>query len=513
MKKFFFFTAILSIIYIITAGNNNADYDLWHRLAAGKLFLKTGTVFKHDIFAYTPTKNLWIDHEWGAGAIFYFILENFGEWGLSFFRFIMIFLTFMPVFLLNRLKSEISDNYRLGYYFIFIYALFAGFIDTIRSQSFTYAFFALWLYLLELVKRGNNRLLYLFPLTAIIWANLHGGFLAGLGILFIYGVGELLNRNNPTKYFLTGFISGLVTLINPYGIEYWKYMFDAVTLERIFITEWQPLKLIASPVFLLGFKVFLVMTIFLLPYIFIKKIRKINWSEVLILAVTCYLSLKHARHNIFFVIASAAYIYNYFYFAVKYYFSFFPEKIKKVSKHVVFSRINFAKDLIIYGLVILLGFLTVVFVPLKVNVSQNRFPVKSVEFIKKNRLSGNLLVLFNWGSYSLWKLYPHCLIAMDGRYEEVYSNDLVNESARFHYLGKDWKDFMNKYKADLILIDKTYPVFGELLKLDDWKIVHQGKHSAVFLPAEKADKIWIHPDKNQAPLSDPFESDIAEKIE
>jgi len=514
MKKYFFFAAILSFIYIIVAGNNQADFDLWHRLAAGKLFLNTGEVPKTDIFAYTPTKNMWIDHEWGSGVVFYFIADKFGGWGLNFLRFTAIFLTFLPVFLINKKRSETSENYNLIYYFVFIYALFAGFIDPIRSQSFTYVFFALWIYLLELVKRGNNKLLFLFPVITVIWANLHGGFLAGLGILGLYGVGELLNRNNPVKYFLTAIVSGAVTLINPYGIEYWKYLTEAVSISRTFITEWQPLSFSSSWLFLLGFKLFLLMTIITLPYVFIKRFREINRAEILILIVTCYLSFEHVRHNIFFVIASAAYMKKYFYAAVKYYFSFIPEWFKNFTSHKIFSRLNFLKDALIYFLIISLGVLTVVFVPLKVKVSNLRYPVKSVEFIKKNELSGNLLVLFNWGSYTLWSLYPQCKIAMDGRYEEVYTNDLVNESARFHYLGKDWDDFMKKHKADLILIDKSYPVFTELLRMDDWKVVYQNKISAVFIPIENRRERWIEPDNCDLPAGNEiFESDIAEKLE
>ncbi len=513
MKKYFFLTAILSICYVIVAGNNFVDHDLWHRLAAGKLFLKTGAVPVVDIFAYTPTKDLWIDHEWGSGVIFYFIAENFGGWGLGFFKFIMLFLAFLPVLTLNRLKSESPGHYNLGFYFIFIYAVFAGFMNTVRSQVFTYVFFGFWLYFLELVKRGNNKLLIVFPLMTIIWANMHGGFVAGLGILLLYGLGEFLNKRSSLKYFLTAGVSGLATLINPYGLKYWEFIAEAVMLDRLFITEWRPLEIFANPVFLLGFKVLLLMTIFTLPYIFMKRFREINWAEALILIVTCYLSFKHVRHNVFFVIASACYIKDHFYSAINYYFSFLPEIIKKIPGHGFFSQLNFVKEALIYGLIIVTGFLTVMFVPLKVSVSQASFPVKSVEFIKENELTGNLLVLFNWGSYALWKLYPQCKVAIDGRYEEVYHNSLVNESARFHYLGKDWQDFMRNYKTDLILIDKSYPVFEELLNLDDWKIVHQDEISAVFIPVKKGRERWIMPKDHLAQENDIFKSDIAEKSE
>jgi len=504
MKKYFFYTAIILIIYFIIAGYNEADWDLWHRLAAGKLFLKTGVAPKVDIFAYTPTKDLWIDHEWGAGVIFYFLAEKFGSAGLSLLKFCLIFLTFLPVFLINRLKSEKSNCYRITFYLLFFYAILFGFLDTIRSQTFTFALFAIWLYLLELVRRGNNKLLFVFPVMTVIWANLHGGFLAGLGILALYGIGEALNRRNCAKYFLTAAISGGLTIINPYGVKYWQFLTEAVTLPRVFITEWQPL-LTGGLGFALGFKIFLLLAIFALPYVLIKKRREINWAEILILIITCCLSFKHVRHNVFFVIVAAAYMQEYIYSAFKYYFSFLHTKI--------FFHVNLVKEILIYGVIFCVGFLTVFFIPLKVNVSEERYPVKSVEFIKRNGLSGNLLVLFNWGGYSLWKLYPHCRVAIDGRYEEVYHTDLVNESARFHYLGKDWIDFMKKYKTDLMLIDKTYPVFSELLYLDNWKLVYQDKISAIFIPVEKHREQWITLEENLSPQKDFFKSEIAEKTD
>ncbi len=512
-KKYFFFGAILFLTYYIAAVYNQADWDLWHRLAAGKLFLETGSVAKVDIFAYTPTKELWIDHEWLSGVIFYYLGDKFGEWGLGYLKFFLILFTFLPVFLVNKLKAGNNEKYRIVFYIVFLYAILFGFLDTIRSQAFTFAFFAIWIYLLELVKRKKNSLLIVFPLMTILWANIHGGFLAGLGILGIYGVGELLNRRESAKYFITAGICALATLVNPYGLQYWNYLVDAVMLNRTFITEWQSLDLFGPFIIAMGFKLFLIMTILALPYVLREKFTKINWSEILILTITCYLSLKHIRHNVFFVIASAAYMQEYFYSSVKYYLSFIPETLKKFSKHGIFSYMNFAKEFLIYGIIFFLGFLTVTFVPFKVKVSEKKFPVKSVEFIKKNQLSGNLLVLFNWGSYALWNLYPQCRISIDGRYEEVYKTELVNESARFHYVGKDWQDFMLNYKTDLILIDKSYPVFVELLHLDDWKIVHQDGVSAVFLPIEKHREKMIEPEESITSKKDIFDSDIAEKQE
>jgi len=468
MKKFFFFSAILLTICFIATAYNNADFDLWHRLAAGHLFFSLGHVPEADIFAYTHTKPLWIDHEWGSGVIFYYIYKNFGLNALGYLKILLMFLTFLPVYLINRRRTEEPGNCRVLFYILFLYAILFGFVYTIRSQCFTYAFFAWWLYFIELVKEGNRKILWAFPPMTVIWANLHGGFLAGPGILLVSGL--------P----VTAAISGIASLINPYGFKYWQYLAEAVTMHRTFISEWHSPDLFGPVILLLGFKVFLLMSVVALVYLGLKKRSEIKWTELLVLAVTCYLSLKHMRHNVFFVIVSAAYLGEYFFMAVRDLTKNMPQKF--------LSRAGFLKDVAIYAIILTVGLLTLHFVPFKVKVSETQYPVKSVEFIKKNNLSGNLLVLFNWGAYAMWNLYPDCKIAVDGRYEEVYPESLINETARFHYLGKDWKDLMNNYKTDLMLIDKSYPVYTELLELEDWKIVYGDRVSAIFMPAVKSNR-------------------------
>ncbi len=494
MKKYLFFTAILLTIYFITAVYNNADYDLWHRLAAGKLFFSLGHVPETDIFAYTRTKELWIDHEWGSGVVFYFLAERFGLAGLGVLKIVLLFLTFLPVYLINRMRAKEPEKYRILFYLMFLYAVLFGFVYTIRSQAFTFAFFAWWLYFIELVKAGNRKILLAFPPMAIIWANLHGGFLAGPGILLLAG------------FPVTALLSGLATVVNPYGFKYWEYLFGAVTMKRTFIAEWHSLDLFGPPVMALGFKVFLVMAVIALAYLIGKKPGEIKWTELLILAVTCYLSLKHMRHNVFFVIASAAYMGEHFFAALGHYAKNMPGKFPRGA--------DFFKNAVIYPIIIIIGILTVHFVPIKVEVDETKYPVKSVDFIKKNQLSGNLLVLFNWGAYALWNLYPQCRIAIDGRYEEVYPDSLVNEAARFQYLGKDWVELMENYKTDLMLIDTSYPVYAELLQLSGWKIIYSDKVSGVFMPAARAEgKSWKLPDEDFVMEASVLKSKIGEQAD
>jgi hypothetical protein len=108
MKKLFFYLSITVIVYILTFVNNLPDYDLWARLAVGSIFFQTGKVLKHDIFSYLPTKDLWIDHEWGSSVVFYFFARYMDAWGIFFLKALIIFAIFT---LILKIKAKIRLEY------------------------------------------------------------------------------------------------------------------------------------------------------------------------------------------------------------------------------------------------------------------------------------------------------------------------------------------------------------------------------------------------------------------
>jgi len=500
MKKFFFYICILFFIYFLAAAYNNADWDLWARLAVGKIFFATRTVLKHDIFSYTETNPLWIDHEWLSGVIFYFLADKFGDIGLSGLKIFLMFSIFLCVFKTNRLKFPDQNPYRPIFYMFFLFSIVGGFLTTIQSHCFTFAFFALWIYLLELVKNGDDRLIWIFPATMIIWANLHGGFPAGLGVLLLFAIGEFFSKRPFKKYLLAFGISCLTTLINPYGWKYLPYMFNAITMKRPFLTEWMPLDLFGNFKTAYGFKIFAIITGFSLIYSFLKNKKEISHSESFILLATFFVSLEHIVNNTLFTIAAASYITGNFYLIFNDLGSKFKKQLEIPTKIATF---------VIYFLILIFGVAIIHFAPLKIKANNTTFPVKAVKFIQDNKLGGNLLVLYNWGSYALWRLYPQNLVAIDGRYDGVYPEKVISEVARFHYDGSNWGDLLNNHHTDIMLINKDYQVYNNLIQMENWKIVYQDKISAVFVPTTM-NKDWKFPDKNYFEDKEKFKTRILE---
>src|SRR3990172_7873500 len=130
---------------------HEADEDLWGRMAAGRLTMSEGRVPEKDVFAYVPTKPLWVDHEWLSGVVFYEIHRAFGGTGLLALR---AALGVGAMALLLHAARSVSP-WTLKLLSLAAWPLLAqGFNSVVRAQAFTFLFFALTLFVLE---RGKGR--------------------------------------------------------------------------------------------------------------------------------------------------------------------------------------------------------------------------------------------------------------------------------------------------------------------------------------------------------------------
>ena len=352
-------------------------------------------------------------------------------------------------------------------------ALAENFNNPIRCHLFSFLLFAVFIYILELVRRGKNRLLFLIPPLIILWNNLHGGVVAGLGLLFMYALGEFLNGKAFIKYLITLLISLPVLIINPWGYDYIKFLLMANTMKRPDVAEWWGLFSSFHLFRQIPFKIFMFGTLAAELILTIKSLRSKNlkaWytslykTKFIVLAGTLYLGISHIKLLPFFAIAGTSFIYEDFY-----------RLIQKIKMPVW-------KDKVIY-----FAFLTVIALAfftkeLSIPVNTQAYPVKEIEFIKINNIKGNLLINFGLGSYASYKLYPQNLIYMDGRYEEVYFEGMVPLLKKFYLVNPHWNEILEKYPPDVMVIEKYYPVYEVLSKSKFWCKIYEGQVFGVFIP-------------------------------
>lgn len=102
---------------------------------------------------------------------------------------------------------------------------------TARAQHFTLLFTLLWAEALwRYWRSGNPRLLWFFPLSMVLWVNLHGGFIGGMLLLgtatavaWLFPNGQ--ERAHPRHLSLALAATLAATLVNPWGVSLWPHIY------------------------------------------------------------------------------------------------------------------------------------------------------------------------------------------------------------------------------------------------------------------------------------------------
>ncbi|MDD3436094.1 MAG: hypothetical protein PHC64_02970 [Candidatus Gastranaerophilales bacterium] len=485
---------IFLFLFILAFGTiaKDYDYDFWARLIAGMGFVQTGHVLKQDFLSYTPT-HTWFDHEWGSGVIFYLTQHFFSASGILILQAVLVFLMFFTITKVIKLRGgKTTDAYNFLFYY-FAYIILSYILNSpIRCQIFSFLFFTAFLYLMERERKGVNKgweLIILPPLLMIIWNNLHGGCVSGIGLIVIYIIGEFLNRK-PVRKYIYALIGAIVVLpVNPWGFSYLEFLFKANTMQRTDIVEWWGL---FSGFFMfkyIKFKLYALILFSLELGLIIKQIKdktfNFDKTKFLVLGVTLFLAIQHVKLIPFAVISMMCFLYDDFYTV-----------FNGITKNF-FNKIAVFKDTIIYLIILFFVVFNLKVEAFQPLISKSRYPIFAVEFVRANDIKGNLLISFGLGSYASYKLYPNNKIFMDGRYEEVYYDDLVPMMNKFYTLKPGWDELLKKYPPDVMIIEKFYSIFYALVKNKDWDYVYDDNYFGVFVKHQDRKKIYKKPETNQ----------------
>jgi hypothetical protein len=457
-----------------------ADPDLWGYLAFGRLFWESGSFPFQDIFSYIPTKETWVYHEWLTGVLFFPIHRSLGPMGLQLLKYALILTTIGIIYKTAVLRGG-NVLSTLVVIFLMANAITYGY-SPVRAQVFTYFFFSLTLYILERYKKEQRStlLLWLLPIH-LIWCNVHGGFLAGLGIIGLYATSAALSGQRSLAYVLILIASSAVTFINPYGIDYWIYTLQAVSMPRPEIFEWMsvPAAIESGKYIEAGI---LFISILVIAFLMIIRHPKRNLTDIFVLTATAYLGFKHIRHSIFFFLAFGAYM--------PIVFTDFLSNLKVNSEKYKFLSNLFRPALAIVILLFTLlsasSFAKFILSPsLDLKMPSPYYPVGGLQWIKSHQWKGNILSHFEWGEFLIWNCYPACLIGMDGRFETVFEMNVHQEYFDFLQGRNNWKNFLEKYPHDMVLLRSNSKTDILMRTHPSWKLVYEDTGCALFLRKER----------------------------
>ena len=455
--------AVLAVAFI--ASWTIADPDLWGHVRFGLDILAAGTIPREDPYSFTSDRP-WINHEWLSEVTMAGAYRAGGAAGLIGLKWLITGVTLALLWRTIRLAGVRRPAAAV---LLLLAALGAfGLIMTVRPQLFSMLLFVLELSILNEAGRGRHRALLWTPMLFAVWANVHGGWMVGLGVLGLWSAGMLLSRALPWPW-AAGItvLSALGTLITPYGFELWRFLWETVRIGRADITEWQPLTF--APVLLVPWTA--------AAGLVVLAFWRRRWSAlpllgpVLALAV---LSFRVSRLDGFFALASVVLLAPAF-------AGLGPESLplsrRSTRAELAIVIVMFAVGAAAAGLRAgaWAGCLTI---PGPKEADDWAPEAESVVFLQQNPLRGRLLSYFSYGELAIWHFAPRLVVSYDGRRETVYSERVRQAHINFYSESPD-VSYPDRIEADYIWVPRRLAAVGPLTAAG-WETVFEGTQSVVL---------------------------------
>lgn len=463
------------------------DYDFWWHLKTGELLVQQGAVPHTDPFSWTRAGAPWNAHEWGWDAVLYLVYSAGGWLGLIYLKAILFGIcALLAAYLALRWEAGLLPA-------LAVTALMAVSVSiwlNARPQMLIVLYVLILLHLLTSHRQGRPQVLWWLPLVFLLWANTHGSFLLGWGLLALYGICQVLDPQGtgspvsrstsetpvpvapprrplpPDLRFswprpqlgavrpllAPGLAAVFVCVLNPNLLEGALYPFTYLFGENAYhakvITEY------ASPDFhqpifmaLGGLLLLTILAMILSP-------RGPSLWELALLALGTYLFLKWARNGpllaVFCVPLAARHL------------------SARAQRSLAWRWLGeqeaagqqLRPALVALALVVLSLALAMI-APRDPSPSQtiadHLLPVRAVDFIEAQAPAGHMLNTYEWGGYLLWRLAPRYRVYIDGR-ADMYGKAMLQEYEQIVKLKPGWRQALRKRQIEWLLLRAESPL-------------------------------------------------------
>lgn len=470
----------------------NIDGDLGRHLTIGGYILDHGQVPTHDLFSHTMLGAPVTPHEWLAQVIFAAGYRMMGLDGVVLVCALVIAFTFWVVY---RCSREMSQGV-LPAVLMTLLAMAASSLHWLtRPHVFTFLFLALWISVLEDLRRGRHNRWWLLPALMLAWANLHGAFIAGFVTWGIYAAGvawDLIWKRFPEgeaptetfwrSYLLGGGTALLATLANPSGLGLWGTSVGYIGNRYLVghTQEYLPPNFHDPSTW-----PFLVMVGLLVVLLGLQS-RRVETSRILLAAAWLVMGLYSARNVPLFAIASAPLLAGVLggWLADNRHRRPFLDRLALVDRRI------FNMDLSLGGSFwIVAAFLLVVVAfrsGVKLDLQQRGntfdpqvFPVQAVDWLSEHPQVGNMFNHFPWGGYLLYRGWPQERVFIDAQ-TDFYGEELTRQYEQVLTVSPGWEEILQVYEVRWVIVPPSTALAAELRARPDWQVVYQDETAEIF---------------------------------
>ncbi len=475
---FFIFTLLLrwSFGYL--------DPDLGWHLKVGEEISRTMSVPEANHYNYTFTGD-WVDHEWLSNLAAFEVYSHQGYIVLSIlFALLIVGVLIILNIWTRRIYPDISP------FFIIIFQLFGTIAASphfgVRMQESGLLFLVLILTIIYHYNKHRNWrwLLVLIPIM-YLWACLHGSFLIGFAIFFIWAgvkIAEKIIHHYSNKDWLdfshslkwreilifsgVALASFFATLATPYGLKLYSFLGGYKDSFYVWhIQEWRSQ-------FLYPFQyeqlLYLALVLFgVIFYIYYSRGSKRFWRldlwTLVLFVFFIFLSFKSRRHFPLMFVATFVPLAGIF------------NSLFQINNHKGELGSFWTMKIWLKWYLALCLFLAALLQLVSTNFTVDPFlsfrhdyPVGAVEYLQTHPQSEPLRLFndYGWGGYLIWMM-PGRQLFIDGRLPQVAYRGQTFLEEYFEFFKKNAKisEKMTDYNIGLVLM----PVKDEEVRAKRWE--------------------------------------------
>jgi len=471
----------------------NEDGDLGRHLTLGRYMLENHVVPTRDVFSHTLAGQPIAPHEWLSEILFALSHSVLRLDGVVWLCAVLIATTFALVYR-HAVRRSGSRILSLGFALLAVGATRLHWLA--RPHLFTMLMVVVWTDGLERMRTGRLRRWWLLPVLMLLWANLHGGFIAGFLIWAAYGAGYLWERwrtigaESRTPQGLgrrlagVGAVSFLFSFLNPAGWRVWTTLLGFVgnrylvqhTVEYLPPDPHQP-------------KAWPFLAMIALSVILLARIRKqLPPAWVLLLAGWTALGFFGARNIPLYALIAAPIL-------AEAAGRKRPEDaagrgVWGLEARLADTEASLRGHLWPMAATPLVALAFASGVPLDFAGQGNRFdpgvfPVEAVDWLEANPVQGRVFNYFTWGGYLLYRMWPQESVFIDGQ-TDFYGEALTREYEKVLEVDDGWRGVLNEHRVDWVLMPTSSKLVRALKSDPGWRVAHEDSTAGVL--------VRIHPD-------------------
>jgi hypothetical protein len=466
-------TMLLGAVYFVVRGFV-VDPDLWWHIKVGENILATHHLPSVDTYSFTVSGAPWMAYEW-LGEVAFAAVARLG--GLQALELLLFGLGGAIVVGLYIFATLRSGNSKAGFVAVLGLLPIAIASFTFRPQMFGYLFLIFTLIAMELLRHEKSWALWALPPIFLLWVNIHGSFVIGLGVILVYWLSGLKSFRlgglegrawNPADRLRLEVVFAwclAVLPITPYGTRLAVYPLDMAFSQPVNVAnilEWQPL-----PLNLLGGKIFLA---FLFGFLLLQILFRFVWrlEEVILYVGGTLLAALHVRFILLFV-------------------PFFAPIFAAMLARWI-PEYERAKDKYILNAVLIGALLVAMvhYVPSKADLQERvaeQFPVHALQYMQLHDIPGPMFNTYGFGGYLVSMGQK---VFIDGRGDLYERGGVLADYMHITKMKPGAMAVLQNYQVRACLLERDEPLSTLLSTAPGWKRVYTDKLSALFVREDPA---------------------------